>query len=68
MKGCEKQGGGMEEYRQIEIRRPQYPWILKWVDPEFKVIYINKDAHPDAKIIHLMADDEDDADDERGRG
>ena len=58
MMGCEKWGGGMEEYRRIEIRRPQYPWILKWVDPEFRVIYINKDAHPDAKIIRLIADED----------
>ena len=49
---------GLDEYRRIEIRRPQYPLVLKWVDPEFRVIYINKDADPAANIICLLANDE----------
>lgn len=52
--------GGLEGYRRIEIRRPQYPLVLRWVDPEFKVIYINRDAAHNANIICILADDEED--------
>lgn len=57
--GCETEGGILSIFRRIEIRRPQYPWILKWIDREFQVIYINLCADPDAKIIQLLTDDED---------
>ena len=40
-----------DKYRTIYIRRPQHPHIIKWVDPEFEVIYINMDAAPDAKVV-----------------
>lgn len=43
-----------DKYRTIYIRRPQHPRIIKWVDPEFEVIYINIDAAPDAKVIGLL--------------
>ena len=43
----------LDKYRVIEIHRPQLPQILKWIDREFQVIYINLDAAPDAKIVGL---------------
>lgn len=44
----------LDSFRSILIRRPQYPHIIKWVDAEFQVIYINLDAAPDAKIVGLL--------------
>lgn len=43
-------------YRRFEICRPQYPMILRWVDPEFEAIYINKSAAADANIICLIVE------------
>lgn len=43
----------LDNYRKIPIHRPQLPQILKYIDREFKVIYINLDAAPDAKIVYL---------------
>ena len=48
----------MDGFKTIEIHRPQYPQVLRWVDAEFRVIYINMDAAPDASLICLLADDE----------
>lgn len=59
--------GGLEEYRRIEIRRPQYPLVLKWVDPEFHVIWINVDAAANANIICLLTDDEEGEGENDGR-
>ena len=59
---------GLDEYRRIEIHRPQYPLILKWVDPEFKVIYINMDVAEDANIICLVTDDEEGEGENNGKG
>lgn len=53
---------GLDEYRRIEIRRPQHPLVLKWVDPEFHVIWINADAAENANIICLLTDDEEEQD------
>ena len=58
---------GLETYRCIEIRRPQYPLVLKWVDPEFHVIWINADAAENANIICLLTDDEEDEGENDGR-
>lgn len=58
---------GLEEYRRIEIRRPQYPQVLKWVDPEFQVIWINVDAAANANIICLLTDDEEGEGENDGR-
>lgn len=43
----------LDTYRVIQIRRPYLPHILKFVDREFQVIYINLDAAPGAKIVGL---------------
>ena len=43
----------LETYRIIEIRRPHLTHILKFIDREFQVIYINKDAAPNAKVVWL---------------
>ena len=43
----------LDTYRVEEIHRPHLPHILKWIDREFKVIYVNLDAAPDAKIVSL---------------
>ena len=43
----------LETYRIIEIRRPQQPHILKFIDREFQVMYINKDGAPNAKVVWL---------------
>ena len=43
----------LSEYKTVEIHRPHLPNILKFVDREFKVIYINLDAAPNAKIVGL---------------
>ena len=48
----------LSRFREIPIRRPQYPEVLKWIDREFEVIYVNLDADPDANIIILMEDDD----------
>lgn len=58
-----KKGGGrmkknrtsnLSRYRIINIHRPQLPQILKFIDREFEVIYINLDAAPDAKIVWMQ--------------
>lgn len=41
----------LDSFRNILIRRPRYPHIIKWVDAEFEVIYINVDAAPDANVV-----------------
>ena len=43
----------LDSFIRIEIHRPQLPHILKFIDREFGVIYINLDAAPDAKIVGL---------------
>lgn len=58
---------GLEEYRRIEIHRPQYPLVLRWVDPEFHVIWINADAADNANIICLLTDDEEGVGENDGR-
>ena len=47
-------------WRTIPIFRPQYPQVLKWIDPEFEVVYINLDASPDANVVWMLEDDADD--------
>lgn len=42
-----------DHYRRVPIHRPHLPHILKWIDREFQVIYINLDAAPGAKIVGL---------------
>ena len=48
----------LSAYREIPIRRPQYPQILKWIDMEFKVVYLNLESDADANIIALLDDDD----------
>lgn len=43
----------LDKYRVYHIHRPQLPHILKFIDREFEVIYVNLDAAPDAKIVGL---------------
>lgn len=43
----------LDKFRVIEVHRPQLPHILKWIDREFGVIYVNKDAAPGAKVVGL---------------
>ena len=43
----------LDTYRKIEISRPNTPQIDRWIDREFKVIYINTAAAPGAKITWL---------------
>lgn len=43
----------LSKYKVVTIRRPQLPHIIKFVDREFQVVYINKDAAPDAKVVWL---------------
>ena len=63
----EIEDASLREYRRIEIRRPQYPQVIEWVDTEFKVIFTNGAAAPDAKIICLVTDcDEDENKDNEG--
>lgn len=42
-----------DHYRIMYTYRPHTPHILKFVDREFEVIYINKAADPGAKIVWL---------------
>lgn len=49
-----------DSFRRIEIRRPQYPWILEWIDREFRVRWINTCAMPGANISCLLEDGEED--------
>ena len=51
---------GLEEYRRIEVRRPQYPQVLEWIDREFRVRWVNICAAPTANISCLLTDDNDD--------
>ena len=43
----------LSKYRVIMIHRPHLPHIIKFVDREFRVVYINKDASPNAKVVWL---------------
>ena len=43
----------LNSFRVVRIHRPHLPHILKWVDREFGVIYVNLDAAPNAKIVGL---------------
>lgn len=43
----------LDKYRVYYIRRPHLPHILKFIDREFEVIYINLDAAPGAKVVGL---------------
>jgi len=43
----------LDNYKVVEIHRPQLPHILKWIDREFEVVYVNLDAAPGAKIVGL---------------
>ena len=43
----------LDSYRKIPVHRPQLPHILKFIDREFEVIYINLDAAPNAKVVWL---------------
>lgn len=51
-----------KSYEIYYVFRPQHPHILKWVDREFGVIYINLSSSADANIVALLEDDEDDED------
>lgn len=60
----------LDAFRKIEIRRPQYPWILEWIDREFHVRWINTCAMPGANISCLLEDNADEDEDpivEEGR-
>lgn len=60
----------LDTFRRIEIRRPQYPWILEWIDREFQVIYTNLCAMPGANVSCLLEKDDDEEEDpivEEGR-
>lgn len=48
-----KKKTSLDNYRIYYVRRPHLPHILKWIDREFEVIYVNRDAAPDAKIVSL---------------
>lgn len=43
----------LNTFRTVYIHRPHLPHILKFIDREFQVIYINMDAAPDAKVVAL---------------
>lgn len=43
----------LDTFRRIEVYRPKTPQIDRWIDREFKVIYINTAAAPGAKITYL---------------
>lgn len=43
----------LDTFRKIEVYRPKTPQIDRWIDREFKVIYINTAAAPGAKITYL---------------
>ena len=43
----------LDKYKVIQVNRPQLPQILKFIDREFKVIYVNKDAASDARIVWM---------------
>lgn len=43
----------LSKYKVVMIHRPHLPHIIKFVDREFQVVYINKDAAPDAKVVWL---------------
>lgn len=55
----ESQSTALETLRRIEIRRPQYPQILEWIDREFHVRWVNTCAMPGANISWLLEDDSD---------
>lgn len=43
----------LDTFRVYHIHRPHLPHILKWIDREFGVIYVNLDAAPNAKVVWL---------------
>lgn len=55
-----------EGLKRIEIRRPQYPWILEWIDREFHVRWVNVCAAPGANISWLLEDDDYEEEEEGG--
>ena len=55
----ESQSTALDTLRRIEIRRPQYPQILEWIDREFHVRWVNICAAPGANISWLLEDDDD---------
>lgn len=54
----------LASYRCVEVRRPQYPCIVEWIDREFQVIYKNLCASPEANISCLLEDDEEEGSDD----
>lgn len=55
----ENQSAALDTFRRIEIRRPQFPQILEWIDREFHVRWVNLCAAPEANISWLLEDDDD---------
>ena len=47
------EASALAHYRIYKVSRPNAPHVLKWIDREFEVIYINTAAQPNAKIVRL---------------
>lgn len=45
----------MKGYKRLKVELPQCPQIARIIDRDWKRIYINVAADPDAKIDYLMA-------------
>ena len=68
MNGCGRADGLLDGFRTIEVRRPQYPLILEWIDREFRVRWKNLDAASGANISCLLEDYEGEEDPEEEGG
>ena len=52
-KGCEAVGL-LDNFARVRVYRPDVPHILRWIDVERQVVYINTSADPEAKVIVLV--------------
>lgn len=48
--------GTMKNFDVVEVYVPEYSHIKKWVYMARKVIYINRAASPDSKVIRVNWD------------
>lgn len=62
----ESQSAALDTLRRIEVRRPQFPQILEWIDREFHVRWVNLCAMPGANISWLLEDEDDEEEMEGG--
>ena len=51
--------GAMKNFDVVELYEPDKAHVRKWIHIPRKVVYINRAAAPDAKVIKICFDDDD---------